>query len=129
MSDIDLAIRRSKRLEHKLRRNYGVHGRGLHELIDAAKARNALPNALAGRLRFIATIRNKIVHDTAYTKIDDRDGFIAACDSAERELDELAGPRDNWRTSLLVAAAILLTLLIGIAIAIWLLRSRGIPLW
>src|SRR5690606_34437429 len=129
MSDIDLAVRRSKRLEGRLRRNFGVSGRGLHELIDAAKRKNALPNDLVRKLRFVATIRNRIVHDLDYTKIDDRAGFIAACDAAERELDELAGPRDTWRTTLIVTAALLVTLIIGMSIAIWLLRSRGIPLW
>ncbi len=129
MSDIDLAVRRSKRLEERLRLNYGLSGRGLHELIDAAKARNALPNDLAGKLRFIATIRNKIVHDTSYTQIDDRRGFLAACDEAERRLDELAGPRHSWRMSLIVVAALVLTLVTGLAIAIWMLRQRGIPIW
>lgn len=129
MSDIDLAIRRSKRLEARLRRNYGVSGRGLHELIDAAKARNALPIPLVKRLRFIATVRNKVVHDLEYRKIDDRRGFIEACDKAERELDELAGPVDTWRTTIIVVAALVLTLLIGTGIAIYLLRSHGMPVW
>ena len=129
MSDIDLAIRRSKRLEGKLRRNFRVDGRGLHELIDAAKARNALPTSLVKKLRFIATIRNKIVHDTDYTRIDDRRGFITTCDQAERELDELAGPRDTWRTTIIVVVALVLMLLIGAILSVWMLRNAGIPLW
>ena len=129
MSDIDLAVRRSKRLEARLRRNFGVEGRGLHELIDAADRKRALPPTLTRKLRFVATIRNKIVHDTDYTRIDDRDGFVSACEQAERELDELAGPRDSWRTTLFVAVAMAITILVGVLIAIWLIRREGLPLF
>ena len=129
MSDIDLAVRRSKRLEGKLRRNYRVEGRGLHELVDAAKAKNALPNPLVKKLRLVATVRNKIVHDSDYIRIDDRRGFVAACDEAERELDELAGPRDSWRTTIIVVASIVGFLGVGTGIAAYILRSYDIPLW
>ena len=129
MSDIDLAVRRSKRLEARLRKNFGVAGRGLHELIDAAKARNALPTPLVKKLRFIATVRNKIVHDVDYTRIDDRAGFVEACDAAERELDALAGPRDTWRTTVIVAVGLVVTILVGLLIALWLMRRHGLPLF
>ena len=129
MSDIDLAIRRSKRLEARLRRNFRVEGRGLHELIDAAKAKNGLPTPLVKKLRFIATIRNRIVHDHDYTKIDDRRGFIEACDQAARALDELAGPRDTMKTTIIIVVALVLFLLAGAALSIWMLRSYNIPLW
>lgn len=129
MSDIDLAVRRSKILETKLRRNFRVDGRGLHNLIDAAKAKNALPTPLVKKLRFVATIRNKIVHDADYARIDDRRAFIAACDEAERELDELAGPRDTWTTTIIVVIAMIVTLLIGTLLTIKILRDADIPLW
>ena len=129
MSDIDLAVRRSKRLEGRLRKNFGVTGRGLHELIDAAKARNALPTPLVKKLRFIATVRNKIVHDADYTRIDDRPGFVEACDEAERDLDALAGPRDTWRTTAIVTIALVAMILVGILIAAWLIRRQGLPLF
>ena len=129
MSDVDLAINRSKRLEQKLRRNYRVDGRGLHELVDAAKAKNALPNALVRKLRLVATVRNKIVHDADYTRIDDRKGFVRACDEAERELDELGGPRDSWRTTIIVVACLLGLFLVGSALSIWMLRRYNVPLW
>ena len=129
MSDIDLAVRRSKRLESKLRRYFRVDGRGLHQLIDAAKARNALPMPLVKKLRYVATIRNRIVHDHDYTRIDDRAGFIQACDEAEQLLDDLAGPRDTWVTTFIVVAALILFLVAGTGLAIWVLRDAGLPLW
>ena len=129
MSDIDLAIRRSKRLETKLRRNYRVDGRGLHELVDAAKAKGALPTPLVKKLRLVATVRNKIVHDVDYKKIDDRRGFVEACDAAERELDELAGPRDTWRTTLIVVGCLIGLFAAGTVLSIWALRDYGVPLW
>lgn len=129
MSDIDLAVRRSKRLESRLRRYFRVEGRGLHQLVDAAKAKNALPLPLVKKLRFIATVRNRIVHDVDYTRIDDRGAFITACDEAEQELDELAGPRDTWTTTIIVVISVLLFLILGTLLAVKLLRDAGIPLW
>ena len=129
MSDIDLALSRCKRIEQRLRHNYRVDGRGLHELVDAAKAKNGLPTPLVRKLRLIATVRNKIVHDADYTKIEDRRGFVRACDEAERELDELAGPRDTLRTTIIVVSAIVLFIVVGVAASVWMLRSHGIPLW
>ena len=128
MSDLDLAVRRSKRLERLLRDGFNAEGRGLHGLVDRVERK--LPPDLARKLRFVATVRNKIVHDLDYTAIDDRRGFVRACDEAERELARLAGPgaRDSFRGVGLVVAALAVLLVTGMGIAVWMLRSRGVPL-
>lgn len=87
MSDIELAISRVKVLESLLEQALGAAGKGLHEKVSSVSDR--LSPALARKLRFIATIRNKIVHEADYTRMDDRDGFARACDEAEAELKSL----------------------------------------
>jgi hypothetical protein len=90
MSDIELAISRVKVLEVLLEQALGATGKGLHEKVTSVQDRLAPP--LVRKLRFVATIRNKIVHESDYTQIDDRAGFIRACDEAEAELRAMLAP-------------------------------------
>jgi hypothetical protein len=89
MSDIELAISRVKALESLLEQ-LGATGKGLHEKVTSVEGK--LPPALVKKLRFVATIRNKIVHESQYQQIDDRAGFLRACDEAAAELRALAAP-------------------------------------
>jgi len=60
------------------------HGHaGLHELISAA----ALPRDLEKRVRYLATVRNALVHDHAVGALDDRRGFVDAFVRARAGLD------------------------------------------
>src|SRR3954462_8234344 len=90
MSDIELAITRVKALESLLEQALGAAGKGLHEKVTSVQAK--LPPALVKKLRFVATMRNKIVHESDYQQIDDRDGFLRACDDAEAELRAMLAP-------------------------------------
>jgi len=116
MSDIDLAVTQCKTLEGLLTRGLNAQGRGLHEKVTSVQ--NRLPPELVKRLRFIATIRNKIVHEADYTQIDDRAGFLEACTQAETQLHQLLGTRRGWRGPLLALAVILV---VGLAVIAWLL--------
>jgi hypothetical protein len=89
MSDIELAISRAKVLESLLEQ-LGATGKGLHEKVTSVQEK--LPQPLVKKLRFVATVRNKIVHESNYQQIDDRAGFVRACDEAEAELRTLASP-------------------------------------
>jgi hypothetical protein len=82
MSDIDLAVSRSRKLEQMLEHGFGARGRGLHEKISSVEER--LPRELVRKLRLVATVRNKVVHEDG--GIDDRARFVAAAEEAEREL-------------------------------------------
>ncbi len=64
-----------------LRTQYHAEGKGLHQLISSCEER--LPHDVIAKLRFIATVRNKVVHEDNY-KLDDRKGFMAACDDCEK---------------------------------------------
>src|SRR6478672_5344497 len=90
MSDIELAITRVKGLESLLEQALGATGKGLHEKVTSVQGK--LPQPLVKKLRFVATVRNKIVHETSYQQIDDRDGFVRACDEAEAELKAMLAP-------------------------------------
>lgn len=109
MTDVELAITRTKALEALLEAGLGAAGRGLHEKVSSVQDR--LPPPLVKKLRFVATVRNKIVHESNYTAIDDRAGFVRACDEAEHELRSLTAPvtvvnKGCLGTLLLAAAAI-----------------------
>lgn len=105
MSDIDLAITRSKRLERMLEKNLKASGRGLHEKVSSVESR--LSEETVRKLRKVATIRNKIVHEENYTKMDDRKGFIRACDEAERELRSVGGRgAGKWKIMFLLLIAL-----------------------
>ena len=71
MSEIDLVVKQSRKLESLLRAHYHAEGKGLHQLITSCEER--LPREVIGRLRFIATMRNKIVHEEGCKLEDSRD--------------------------------------------------------
>lgn len=123
MSDLDLAITHSKKLEALLRSHLGAAGRGLHELTDDVE--HKLPPEIVRKLRFVATLRNKLVHDADYHKLDDRRGFVRAAEDAEHFLAKLADKRALFdKTFLIVAAGVLLALVVGVGITVFLLLSH-----
>ncbi len=87
MGDYELVIGRCKRLEKLLEDRFGASGRGLHEKTSSVEGK--LPPELVKRLRFIATVRNKLVHEDAGNRIDDAKGYKKACDWAESEIKRL----------------------------------------
>jgi hypothetical protein len=93
MSDIELAVTRTKALESFLEQALGATGKGLHEKVTSVQDKLSQP--LVKKLRFIATVRNKIVHESNYEQIDDRHGFTRACDEAEVELRAMLQPASS----------------------------------
>ncbi|MCG7498903.1 DUF4145 domain-containing protein [Vibrio sp. Of7-15] len=83
MSDIEYVVVRTRKLERLLRVQYHADGKGLHQLITSCEER--LPHDVIKKLRFIATVRNKTVHEDDY-QLDDKKGFKRACDQCEKEL-------------------------------------------
>lgn len=111
MSDIELAITRTKSLESFIEQALGATGKGLHEKVSSVQDR--LQPALVKKLRFIATVRNKIVHEASYEKIDDRARFIAACDEADAELKAMFAPVGEGGCFRYVV------IVVGTALAVW----------
>lgn len=77
MSEIDSVIRYSKKLEKQLEQHYGASGRGLHE--KASSVADQLAPATLKSLRWVATMRNKVVHEDDFT-LDDLPAFEQCCE-------------------------------------------------
>ena len=113
MSDIDLAVTRSQRLEQLLEHDFGATGRGLHEKVSSVA--DAIPQDLLRKLRLVATVRNKVVHENG--RIDDRSRFLEAADAAERELIQIRkrrgrGPRVVRRLVVVIIFVVIVALIV-----------------
>ncbi|KLV07380.1 hypothetical protein ABT56_04760 [Photobacterium aquae] len=108
MANIELVVTRSRRIERLLREHYHAEGKGLHQLITSSEER--LPHEIIPKLRFIASVRNKTVHEDGY-RLDDKKGFIAACKACEKELTPRSG-RFVWTIAVLLVLG-------ATALAIW----------
>lgn len=103
LGDYELVITNCKRLEGILEKRFGASGRGLHEKVTSVQAR--LPEPLIKKLRYIATIRNQLVHEEDKHKIDDKAGFQRASKEAEKQLTALLKPTSTglfgWKAVLI----------------------------
>src|SRR5690606_30382646 len=79
MGEIDTAIRYSKEIESLLETRLGAEGRGLHE--KASSVEHNLSRDQLKTLRYIATIRNKVVNEADY-KIDNYENFVSSFEDA-----------------------------------------------
>ena len=84
MSSIETAVRYSKEIESLLEDNFGAMGRGLHQKISSVE--HLFPAATVKQIRYVATLRNKAVHEAGF-EFDDPDRFITTCEAV---IDELA---------------------------------------
>lgn len=64
MSPTEIVVRYSKELEYILERGFGAQGKGLHQKVSSVE--HLLPVKLVKTLRFLASVRNKVIHDHAY---------------------------------------------------------------
>jgi len=63
MADIDRLLKATRPLEAALRRK-GAQGRGLHGLVSSVE--RSLPEDLVRQIRWLATLRNKAVHEEGF---------------------------------------------------------------
>ncbi|MDW6002594.1 DUF4145 domain-containing protein [Vibrio mangrovi] len=105
MSEIEKVIIRTRKLEHLLRVQYHAEGRGLHQLISSCEDR--LPHDVIKKLRYIATIRNKLLHEADYS-LDDCESFLEVYDECMKELTPRSG-RFIWRAA--ISLMMIITLL------------------
>ena len=92
VNDFELVVRVTKELEHILTAFFGAEARGLHEKISAVEG--TLPTPLVRRLRSLATIRNKLIHERGFDALPDRPRFIRDYEAARHELDGLLAYRE-----------------------------------
>jgi len=84
--DLDRVIKRSKRLEQILDQELGAKGRGLHTKTTSVQTRLS-PLVVRG-LRQVATIRNKLLHDSDFSVQAIPPDFEQLCDELERVLSD-----------------------------------------
>ena len=113
MSDIDLAITRSQRLERMLERDFGATGKGLHQKVSSIA--DSRPDDLVRKLRLVATVRNKVVHESG--RIEDRSRFLEAADTAERELKQMRDRRGRGPRGLRRLVVFMVLILLAAAAA------------
>ena len=96
---LELVIRATKDLEHLLETGFGAPSdkqTGLHDKITHAQNTAGLSKDTVKKLRYLVTVRNKLVHNYEFNKLDDRDHFARSYDSVEKELREkLKGKPDG----------------------------------
>lgn len=92
MSELATIIERTKAIESGLVRRFGATGRGLHEKVDSVQGK--LDPATVRACRFIATIRNKTVHEDGFAPTrTEMKSFVERCDEVERSLGGGLRPR------------------------------------
>jgi hypothetical protein len=80
-SDIELAVTTARRLESLLESRFGASGRGLHEKLASVEA--TLPPEVLRDGRYVATMRNKVVHEDSFS-LPDRDRFLRCAQAFEK---------------------------------------------
>ncbi len=96
-NDYELVIKTSKELEFFLEQEFRASGKGLHEKISSVQ--NQLPDSLIKQMRFLATIRNKLIHERGFDKIPDRSTFIASFEKSKEELSLVLKERNSHKDS------------------------------
>jgi len=99
MSALETVIKLSKKAEHILESDYGASGRGLHEKVSSVEKK--IPAGLVKKLRYVATIRNHLVHELDF-ELDSPEEFFITAKKAIEELEQLkaqlAKAAENKRT-------------------------------
>jgi hypothetical protein len=89
MGAIEIAVQGAKRLEALLQARFGAEGRGLHEKLTSVE--NKIPSDLRKSIRWVATIRNKLVHEEGpQPPMGD---FARTVERIARKLDAASRPR------------------------------------
>jgi hypothetical protein len=80
---IEIAVRFSKQIESLLEQQLHAEGRGLHEKVTSVES--LLSQELVRKLRWIATVRNKVVHEADFD-IENPTEFRESCEQAIAQL-------------------------------------------
>lgn len=84
-------VKRSKTIERLLEQNYGAVGKGMFEKAKSVEAR--LEAGTFNKLKFIAAVRNKVVHQEGYVFDGRQDDYLSTCDGVIRRLNNPAAPK------------------------------------
>lgn len=90
MSQLETLIQFTKRIENTLEKQFNAQGRGLHTKVGSIEFN--LPVALVKKIRWVATLRNKLVHEEDF-KLENINQVILECESILSELEALSKER------------------------------------
>jgi len=95
-NDYELAIKLSKELEYILEAEFSASGRGLHEKVTSARDLDQpLSEMLQRDIRYLATIRNRLIHERGFDHIPDRQEFLRRFEASSAELSALVLKRSQ----------------------------------
>lgn len=132
MSDLKAIIDAVKGIESTLVEQFGAEGRGLHEKLTSVEAQ--VPSHLQRSIRYLATLRNKAMHEEGY-EIKDPEAYVRQANEARAQLLALSKPKPATTAPVPVAATVPQTpnklLVLGIAAlmvgGIWFVASMIQP--
>jgi hypothetical protein len=93
VNDYELVIRSAKELEFILDSSFAATGKSIHEKLNSLPE-GSLPAPLIKQMRYLATIRNKLVHERDFHAIPDRAKFIAEFEASVVELERMIATRN-----------------------------------
>jgi hypothetical protein len=93
MSSVEIVVGYSKQLEAILERSFGAQGKGLHQKVSSVE--HLLPAKLVKTLRFLASVRNKVIHDHDYVLDKNPRDLQRTARLAALELKRIARRRRN----------------------------------
>lgn len=112
MTDLKHVIDATKRIESILVNKFGARGRGLHEKLSSVERK--VPSHLHASIRFIATVRNKAVHEEGF-EITEPEEFLRKADWVHAELSNPQVPPAR-SVSLTYAGGFLAVCIVGVAL-------------
>uniref|UniRef100_A0A7S1D167 DUF4145 domain-containing protein n=1 Tax=Cyclophora tenuis TaxID=216820 RepID=A0A7S1D167_CYCTE len=90
-NDFELVIRATKDLEHLLETEFGApSGKqiGLHDKISFVQSAASISPTAVRKMRYLVTLRNKLVHDHDFNELPDWKDFAQSYDQVAKELYE-----------------------------------------
>mmetsp|Transcript_4848 Transcript_4848/g.6865 ORF Transcript_4848/g.6865 Transcript_4848/m.6865 type:complete len:121 (-) Transcript_4848:95-457(-) len=105
-NDFELVIRATKDLEHLLEKSFNApSGKqiGLHDKITHVQSTERLSNETVKKMRYLVTLRNKLVHQHDFNELPDRVGFAKSYESVERELKQKLKERSGGDSSCIIS--------------------------
>jgi len=99
-------IKYNKKIEQLLVEKYQASGKGLHSKLTSVE--DKLSPELVKRIRYIATIRNKLVHEDAFNKIPEN--FIKKNKEVIKELSQQKNEVLSWVIFILLLILLVLVI-------------------
>lgn len=112
-SDIEVAVKKSKTLHNRLKRELYTSEKDFEKAINSVKGR--LPDETIDQLHEVRIMRNEVVHEVEKNNLANRREFLRLCKEIEKTLDN---KNRSWQIQNM---GCVFTMIILAGILIWLL--------